>query len=68
MVERSVCSSVFDHSKAYSSYFMTLNNYDWDDIDKIQELRSVGTIKYLVMCTDSAPLTGTLHLHAVFVL
>jgi hypothetical protein len=47
---------------------MTLNNFSSVDVENIQKLLGDGIMKYLVMCRDEAPTTGTAHLHAVFVL
>jgi hypothetical protein len=50
------------------SYFMTFNNYEAEDIDRIIKLRTDGVFKHLVLCKDEVPTTSTLHLHAVIVL
>jgi hypothetical protein len=62
------CTSSFDHSKGYTSWFLTLNNFEKSDVEKLVELRNDSTFKFLCLCKDVAPTTSTEHLHAVFVL
>lgn len=56
-----------DYSSKVRMYLVTINNYTQLEIDKIERyMNDMKTMKYAVIGWETAPTTGTPHIHVYF--